>query len=1184
MRPIAILRRNESLPLTWRVLIGIVAVAAVTGLAALALMQVTGLERIFAQQRPFGALVWIAAAGVMAVTMTAIVWLSVLRPLRVLRRRLNDLAAGRFESDAALPALASAELVALKDDLERVGQTLAAQAERDQERRFHDRYMRLIAQDVPALVAYVDRDLIFRFANRGYAELMGMTADDIVGRSLRETACDAAYEALKARAEIALGGQPIQFERQVTYPDGREMWARMNYRPDVDENGEVVGYISMIVDIDEHKQAEAELKRSEQRLRDFAEAASDWFWEMGPDLRFSYMSEQVERVTGVPVGFHLGKSRQELAAGIDDTVAWSRHQKMLDERRPFRNFTFWRKTHDGRSLYVMSSGKPIFDADGGFAGYRGVGADLTKVMEAEHRAELAQQRLVDAVEALSQGFVLFDSDDRVVMCNRRFLEFFSLGEEVVYDHWRFMDICRHKLRNGAYPDAEGRETEWLAERLERHRGAGEPFELKLASGQWLQISERRTSDGGFVIVYSDISVLKAAETSQREARGQAEAASKAKSDFLANMSHEIRTPMNAVLGMLGLVADSGLNAAQRSYVQVARDSAEILLDMLNDLLDLSKLEAGKLELQSGPFDLISVIEDAAQLMAPRAEAKGLQLATFFDPALHAEVVGDGARLRQVILNLVGNAIKFTDEGGVSIAAQAVPAAGRADGLRIEVADTGIGISVDGDERGVVFERFRQLDTDTQHGRGGTGLGLAICRHLVEAMQGRIGYRGNGNGGCTFWFELELARQPGTPANRSFPGSGIRALVYETNAVVRASVCRQLDAWGAEVTSCDRIQMLLDQATSAASPAPFDLVLLDQGALRQGPPKLLDWLHAGRCTAGAVIGLLSRPCYSTVGQSGDAEDVAVRLTKPLRRADLRLCLALARGDRLLPAVTHHGGEAAAVGLARILLVEDSPTNQLVGRLMLEGDRFEVEVAANGEEAVRKVQAAAYDIVLMDVAMPVMDGLAATKVIRRLGGAYAELPIIAMTANVMSGDRERCFAAGMTDYITKPVERVEILAAIGRCLDGRAAVARPAVLRASLPDGDLLDLDMLRQLGADTSPDVVPDLLARFADEVRDRADRIAAAAAAEDKELLAHEAHALKSSSRTFGALALFERAKAIEWDCRDGRTSRAIGNCQGLFELVDATLAALAAVPREVLRAPAAGSDSDVAVRSRPVT
>ncbi len=1167
------MRGNESLSLTWRVLIGIVAVATLSALVGLGLIQLTGLEEIYAQQRPFGALLWAAAACAMAVTMMMIVWLSVVRPLRVLRRRLNDLANGRFEDDAALPAMASAELVALKSDLERVGQTLAVQAERDDERRFHDRYMRLIAQDVPALVAYVDRDLIFRFANRGYAELMGTTTEEIVGKSLKETACESAYEALKARAEIALSGQSIQFERQVTYPDGRDMWARMNYRPDFDENGEVVGYISMIVDIDEHKLAEAELKLSEQRLRDFAEAASDWFWEMGPDLRFTYMSEQVERITGVPVGFHLGKTREELATGIDDQANWARHQKVLEERKPFRNFAYWRHTHDGRTLHVTSSGKPVFDPDGTFLGYRGVGADLTKVVEAEHRAELAQQRLVDAVEALSQGFVLFDSDDRVVMCNRRFLEFFDLGEDVVDEHWRFIDICRYKLRKGSYPEAEGREEEWLAERLEKHRGAHAPFELRLVTGEWLQISERRTSDGGLVIVYSDISALKAAEVSQRDARAQAEAANKAKSDFLANMSHEIRTPMNAVLGMLGMVADSGLNSAQRSYVQVARDSAEMLLDMLNDLLDLSKLEAGKLDLQNAAFDLTSVVEDAVQLMAPRAEAKGLQLATYFDPTLIAELVGDGARLRQIILNLVGNAIKFTDEGGVSIAVRAAMVGERSAGLRIEVADTGIGIAVAGSEPGVVFERFSQLDTEANRSRGGTGLGLAICRHLVEAMGGRIGYRGNGDGGCTFWFELGLGKQPGAAAGRPYPGGRIRALVYETNDVVRATVRRQLEAWGTEVTSCDRIQALLEQAMTAAGPAPFNLVLLDQGALRQGPPKLLDWLGAGRCTAGAVIVLLSRPGHGGIGQSDETEDAALRLTKPLRQADLRLCLALARGESVPSAATpdhrRGGGDAASAGLARVLLVEDSPTNQLVGRLMLEGDRFEVDVAANGEEAVHRVQATAYDVVLMDVAMPVMDGLTATRLIRQLGGDFAELPIIAMTANVMSGDRERCFAAGMTDYITKPVERVEILAAIGRCLDGRAAVARPAVVQASLPAGDLLDLDMLRQLGADTGLDVVPDLIARFADEVRERADRIAAAAAAEDGEQLAHEAHALKSGSRTFGALALFERAKAIEWDCRDGRTSRAIGHCEGLLELVDATLSALSAVPREALRAPA---------------
>lgn len=710
-------------------------------------------------------------------------------------------------------------------------------------------------------------------------------------------------------------------------------------RPGEDSLGDIIRAFNTMVERREQRKLElvestnqvleSQHKLEEEtRFRDFAASASDWYWEMDQELRFSYFSDRFLEVSGVEPAALLGKTRQETGIPNVDLEVWTSHLDQLARHEPFRNFIHPRD-RDGSIIWLSISGTPVFDSSGAFRGYRGIGADITGPVE-------AQQELVRAKEASEQ-------------------------------------------------------------------------------------------------------------------------AAQAKGEFLASMSHEIRTPINGVLGSADLLLREPLGESQLHLARTIQRSGQALLPVVNDILDFSKIEAGKIEIESVPFELRTVIEDVAAMAAPSAHAKRLELSAVVDSSVPTTLLGDPVRLGQVLTNLVSNAVKFTEAGDVVIEVEFRDDGRGAGQCLLQVRDTGIGIPEETQQR--VLEAFAQADSSTTRRYGGTGLGLPISRQLVELMGGEIGLHSTPGDGSTFAISLpakiagasatsdDETDLPANPTPSEF--ADVRVLVASGKGAVRASLRHNLLRLGVESAEVSTGRKALAELSkdNETGPAPINVVIIDEQLADMAGPELCRQLHAVEAgPAHHLVALCPVSNSDSHGAGWPVHGISHVIRKPVRESSLRDTLRRLSGSYVGEKPTENVPSEAQFD-AKILLAEDNPVNQDIIGHMLKVLGCAVVTASDGRAALELLADAQFSLVLLDCNMPEMDGYEAAGNLRtaeKQAGNGIRLPIIALTANALKGDREHCLAAGMDDYVTKPVTISQLQEALSRWLP-----------KASTLDGDRHD---------------------------------------------------------------------------------------------------------------------------------
>jgi PAS domain S-box-containing protein len=848
-------------------------------------------------------------------------------------------------------------------------------------------------------------------------------------------------------------------------------------------------------------------------------------WNAGAEKLFGWSSSEV-----------IGRSAALLIPSQDE-LGLNAHLERVRSGSGIQNLETMRCSKEGRPIDVSLTVSPVLD-NGQVAGASFIARDITERKRLEYELERArdeaaeQARLItNVVENMADGLSVANEKGEIILVNPAGKRITGLDDHSGKGPETWPDVFGLFHLDGKTPYKAAEVP--FARAIQGEDVPEEELILKKPShpeGIYITVTARPLRDlngkpRGAVAVYRDSTLKKQAELAIAKARDAALEAASAKASFLANMSHEIRTPMNAIIGMTDLLLDTALAPRQRDFARTVKEAGESLLGIINDILDFSKLEAGKVQLENLDFDPADVLEGALELFAHRASSKGLELTGGVDPGVPSWVSGDPGRLRQVVTNLLGNALKFTEKGEVSVR---VSPAGEKNGLflaRVSVHDTGIGLSQE--ERGRIFAAFAQADVSTTRKYGGTGLGLAISKELVGLMGGELGVDSEPGKGSTFWFTLTLGK-PATAQPRLEGGlAGMSVLICDDNATNRELLTHQLAAWNMRCAAVAGGK----EALKALEKDAFDFLLLDM----QMPG--MDGLEVAKRVKAAghktkVVLLTSMSQTFSASQLAEA-GLSAALTKPARRSSLLDAMSTAVGVKVASKAIEKGRDVEPHTGFRILLVEDNAVNREVALRQLESLGYAAQTVNNGREALEKLEAERFDLILMDCQMPVMDGFEATRELRRREkGGSRHTPVVAMTANALEGDRKRCLDAGMDDYLSKPV-RAGSLAAV---LSKYDLALDPTVLAG------------IQEL--DPSPAFLKGLLEQFLKDAYKHLDEM------EQGELEA-SSHALKGSSGTIGAKALESAAARVEKLARKGKKKEAQAAVKDLRKELERTEKAL---------------------------
>ena len=971
----------------------------------------------------------------------------------------------------------------------------------------------------PEAMLCVDADGTILLANARATQVFRRRRDDLVGMPV-ETVLPLPLEQAHTRQNMQLSAR---------CGDGTQCPVEVSLSAVEGEGGTVV--FATVQDITE-RLAQAQ---SDAQLAGIVAASSDAIvsktldgtiltWNPGAERLYGHSAEEM---IGRDVTVILPADRPDEEKALLARVRAGELIKHHETRRV---------THDGTTIYVSLSMAPVRDPDGTIVGAATISHDITAEVEAERRLRFEREQFQMIMTAASDPFVSMDYRGLITEWNRQAAQVFGWTREQVLGRHVVDTILPRRYAAALDRVLEGR-WEWLLDRPTEmaavRAGGGElPIELTM----W---RIRRDGPSTFHAFARDITVRRQTEQALGQARDQAVETARLKSQFLASMSHEIRTPMNGVIGLSGLLLGTDLGETQRRYAQGINSAGVALLGVINDVLDFSKLEAGKVVPERANFELWRLLDEVVGLVADATGAKELTVASRCHPGLAAPVSGDAGKLRQVLLNLAGNAVKFTAGGQVSVCA--VPAAGDfppgSVPVRFEVSDTGIGI--DPDQQAGLFEPFTQADAGTTRRFGGTGLGLAISRELVGVLGGEIGLISEAGRGSTFWFTVPLwpALDGGEVPHRHAL-DGLRVLLMageETEALAD-----QLAAWVIETVGVPDPALALRALVAAAGAGrPFDVAILDNAEL-----------------PGVIVGDPAIPTPKLVlvggepsppGRARSAGFNAV-LTRPVRQSQLYDTLVGVVAEPAEDRALHTTAESPS-GRGHVLLVEDNEINQTVALGILANLGYSADVARNGREAVAMATGQDYAAIFMDCLMPEMDGYEATAAIRRAEPPGRHVPIVAMTAGALPEDRERCLSAGMDDHLAKPLMPVDV----GGALEKWAGPRPGAGVRAQLEER----LDLLRGAGAALGPAELAGLLRRLSAHAPGHVEEIVQAVAVDDAGRLLEQAHQLKGVAANLGARDLAAVCERLERAARDHDLDAAVAP---LAELRPRTREMLAAV------------------------
>ena len=827
--------------------------------------------------------------------------------------------------------------------------------------------------------------------------------------------------------------------------------------------------------------------------------------------------------------------------------------RMVLERRTNLETTEEFQTPTGERRYTHVVKSPVYDTAGNLVGIQGIFSDVTEKERAERELVLTKARLQAVLDASTQVSIISTEVDGTI-------NLFNTGAERMLGYTAVEMI-------GKTPQVFHLESEVVARGIELTREFGRPvrgFDAFVEAArrgdheerEWtyvrkdgshirvlLSVTSKRDADGtvnGFLGIATDITARHLAEAEILKAKDAAEAANRAKSDFLANMSHEIRTPLNAIIGMTELVRDTNLDVTQREYLSMVQESGESLLSVINDILDFSKIEAGKLSLERVWFDLREMLGDTMKSLALRAHRKKLELACHVATVVPVSVDGDPHRLRQVVVNLVGNAIKFTERGEVVLDVDIEQVTDDAIDLHFRVTDTGIGIS--SDQLLTIFEAFEQADTSTTRRYGGTGLGLAISSRLVELMEGRVWVESEVDRGSTFHFIARFGnsvRDEEAGESTIYPAMlhGLKVLVVDDNATNRRILLEILGNWMMHPVAVSSVTDAVAELTRMSDARdPYALILTDASMPDVDGFELARRVQHNPALCRSMVMMLTSGDRPGDIRRCELLGISAYLVKPIKQSELLDAILVAVGGQ--SALT--GSQDASPAIARtsetpksILLAEDSLINQKLAIGLLEKWGHRVTVANNGREAVEFSGQQTFDMILMDVQMPELDGLDATREIRnREVVTGTHLPIVAMTAHAMKGDRERCLEAGMDDYLMKPIRAEQLFQALERIGAGTAPMRAHSRLTLDAPvDGDCVDWELAHR-AVNHDEELLHHVVEAFLEECPQLVTTMRESHVAHDWKRFQRAAHTLKSGLRMFGIGSFADEIERLEFSAK----------------------------------------------------